>query len=71
MAIPTILTVKQFSKKHPAFPEGGMRHRIFHGEENGLTESGAIIRNGGRVLIHEEKFFDWVTSSREESDREF
>ena len=60
MSTPTISTVKQFSEKHPAFPEGGMRHRIFHAEQNGLAESGAIIRNGRRVLINEERFFSWL-----------
>ncbi len=51
-------------QKHPAFPQGGLRHRIFHANENGLEESGALIRNGGRVLLHEEKFFDWVMGRR-------
>ena len=59
---PIFLTVKQFSEKHPAFPNGGLRHRIFHEETNGLKKSGAIIRNGRRVLINEEKFFVWLES---------
>jgi hypothetical protein len=25
-----------------------------------LKESGAIVRNGGRILIHEERFFAWI-----------
>ena len=33
--VPSLFTVKQFSQKHPAFPEGGLRHRIFHEETNG------------------------------------
>lgn len=60
MAIPTLSTVKQFTQRHPAFPEGGLRHRIFHAESNGLCDSGALVRNGRRVLIDEEKFFDWL-----------
>ena len=60
MATPIFLTVKQFSEKHLAFPIGGLRHRIFHEETNGLKKSGAIIRNGRRVLINEEKFFVWL-----------
>ena len=51
MSIPNLLTVRQFSQKHPAFPEGGLRHRIFHVEANGLNQSGALIRNGRRDLI--------------------
>ena len=60
MAIPNLLTIKQFATFHHAFPEGGLRHRIFHAQSNGLAESGAIIRNGRRVLIDEEKFFEWL-----------
>ena len=61
MSVPQLFTVPQFSKKHPAFPQGGLRHRIFHAEENGLAESGAIIRDGGRVYIDEAKFFGQIT----------
>ena len=62
MSVPTLLTVSQFSEKHQAFPEGGLRHRIFYSESNGLKASGALIRNGRRILINEEKFFDWITA---------
>ncbi len=64
MEIPSLLTVSQFSIKHPAFPEGGLRYRIFHADSNGLAESGAIIRNGRRVLIDEQRFFDWLRTSQ-------
>ena len=60
MSIPNLLTIRQFSQRHPAFPEGGIRHRVFHAESNGLAESGAILRNGRRVLIDEERFFAWL-----------
>lgn len=60
MTTPTYSTVKQFSQKHEAFPEGGMRHRIFHADSNGLAESGAIVRDGRRVLINEDKFFQYL-----------
>jgi hypothetical protein len=61
MSIPNLLTVRQFSQKHLAFPEGGLRHRIFNADKNGLEQSGALIRNGRRILIDEEKFFVWLT----------
>lgn len=57
---PHLLTVRQFSDAHPAFPEGGLRWRIFHANTNGLAKTGAILRNGNRVLIHEERFFRWL-----------
>ncbi len=60
MAIPTLSTVKQFCEKYPAFPEGGVRHKIFNEHENGLAEAGAIVRDGRKVLIHEERYFDVI-----------
>ena len=62
METPTYLTVRQFAEKHPAFPEGGIRHRIFHEKSNGLHKSGAIIRNGRKLLIREDRFFAWLES---------
>ena len=60
MNIPILLTIRQMTEKHPAFPEGGLRHRIFHANSNGMADAGVIVRNGRRVLIDEEKFFDWL-----------
>ena len=65
MAIPTLSTVKQFSEKYPAFPIGGLRDRIFYKESNGLKKSGAIVQNGRRILINEEKFFQWLESQNQ------
>lgn len=56
----TFLTVKQFSEKHPAFTNGGIRALIFNEDSNGLKQSGAIVRVGRKVLIEETKFFAWV-----------
>ena len=65
MAIPTLLTVKQFNQKHPAFPVGGLRFRIFHEDTNGMKAAGVIVRNGRRVLIDEERFFDLLMGGGE------
>jgi len=51
-------TVRQFSAKNPAFPEGGLRHLIFHAEKNGFDK--CIRRIGRKVLIDEMEFFRWV-----------
>lgn len=59
---PSLLTVPQFVNKHKAFTLGGVRDNIFKYDLNGLKECGAILRNGRRVLIDEEKFFQWVLS---------
>lgn len=60
--MPILSTVKQHAEKHPAFSEGALRMYIFHEKQNGLSKSGAIVRIGRKVLIDEEKFFDWVRS---------
>ena len=61
----TLLTVNQFSKKHPAFSVGGLRWQIFNSVSNGLDEAGSIVRLGKRVLIDEEKYFQWIDSQQE------
>lgn len=58
MSLPTILTVRQFSKKHPAWSESSVRYNVFNASKNGLEEAGAIIKDGKRVLIDEEKWFE-------------
>ena len=55
-------TVNQFCERHPAFTKGGMRHNILHESTNGLKESGAIVRNGRKILINEPKWFAWLES---------
>ncbi len=57
-SVPTLLTVKQFNQKHPAFPIGGLRHHIFHEHQNGFSM--CVRRIGRRVLIDEQAFFEWV-----------
>jgi hypothetical protein len=53
-------TVNQFCDKYPAFTRGGVRAVIFNERENGLAESGAIVRLGRKILINEFKWFSWV-----------
>lgn len=58
-------TVRQFSTKHPAFPEAGLRWKISKANENGLAKSGAIVRDGRRVLIDEDRFFAWLEARQQ------
>jgi hypothetical protein len=53
-----LATVPQFSQKHPAFTIGSLRWLLFHRETNGLNK--AVVKIGRRVLIDEDRFFDWV-----------
>ena len=62
----TYLTVPQFTVKHKAFTNGGIRALIFNEHSNGLAKSGAIVRIGRKVLLHEAKFFAWVETQNNE-----
>ncbi len=69
----TLLTVKQFSDRHPAFTQGGLRHLIFfararrtsRGEVRGNGLNVALVRVGSRILIDEERFFAWLDAQQE------
>tara|TARA_Y100001934_G_C12309483_1_gene754190 strand:- start:804 stop:1013 length:210 start_codon:yes stop_codon:yes gene_type:complete len=64
--IRNLLTVKQFSQKYPAFPEGGMRFRIFNADQNGFDQ--CLVRVGSKVLIDEVAFFKWVDEQNTKGD---
>lgn len=52
------LTVKQMAAKHPAFSEASLRYHIFNETTNGIDK--AIKRVGRKILINENKFFEWL-----------
>lgn len=56
----TYLTVKQMAAKHPAFSEASLRYHIFNETTNGIDK--AIKRIGRKILINEERFFEWLES---------
>ena len=56
-------TVKTLSAKHPGvISEGGLRKEIQNKYENGLAESKAIIKHGGKILIDSDRYFDWLST---------
>jgi len=57
MATPTLSTIKLFSNKEPAFPPGCINHKRFHRKTNGAEELGVFVAAGGRVYVHEERWF--------------
>lgn len=59
-ALYSYLTVNQFCEKHKAFKVGGVRSQLFNAERNGLKESGAVVRNGRKILINEPRWFAWL-----------
>jgi hypothetical protein len=56
--MPNYLTIKMFSAKHPAFSEASLRYHIFNETKNGFDK--AIKRVGRKILINEERFFEWL-----------
>ncbi len=60
-----IVNVAQLSAEIPAFTQSSIRWLIFKSNENGLDQSGAILRVGRRVLIDSDKFVDWVRGSNQ------
>lgn len=55
-----LLSLKAMTQRHPAFTEEALRGLIKRRDRNGLKESGALIRAGRRVLIHEQRFIAWA-----------
>ena len=59
------VTVKTFSERHDACPEGGIRHLIFNSKSNGFDD--AFVRVGRKVLIDENLFFKILREQNEVS----
>ncbi len=56
-------TVKTLAEKHPGLiREGGLRWEIFNKDINGLAESRAIIKHGGKILIDSDRYFNWLST---------
>lgn len=53
-----IIPITEWSKHYSWPPIGGLRHLVFHAKKNGF--SSVVRRVGGRVLISEPAFFEWV-----------
>lgn len=70
-----LFTVEQFSDRRPAWSKASIRNLILNSEDrldsrgrripgNGLSEAGAIVRLGRRVLIDEGRFFEWIAAQQ-------
>lgn len=53
-----LIPVTKWNEHHAWPPQGGLRHLIFHAQDNGFEK--AIRRAGRRVLIDEAAFFEWL-----------
>lgn len=79
-SIRNLSTVARFSERYPAWTQPAVRGLILNSEDrqnsrgeripgNGLAEAGAIVRVGRRVLIDEEKFFEWIAAQQRRASR--
>jgi hypothetical protein len=76
---PSYKTVEQFSKDNQCFTPSSLRNLIFKADErlstngvitgNGLLEVGAIVRVGRKVLINEDRFYQWIESQNAGSQK--
>ena len=70
----TLYTVEQLAKAEPAFTAAALRNMIFKAEPrhstkgeipgNGLIECGAIVRRGRKVMIHRQRFLEWIEAQQ-------
>jgi hypothetical protein len=61
-------TVSKFCESHRnAYTEGSLRWKIFNADSNGLAAAGAIVRDGRRVLIDEDRFFEWLDAQQSQA----
>ena len=64
MSTTTLLTIKQFAERHPAFSNNSLRWIVFRSADKSDPDYSkfrpAIHRVGGRVLIEEQKFLNVV-----------
>lgn len=58
MNTPLLLSIRQFCEQNPAFTEGGIRHLIFHKDENDFDQ--CMLRVGRKILINVSAFFRWL-----------
>jgi len=61
--LPSLLTVKLFSAKHPAFTQSILRSWLFNSTNNGFNQ--CIVRIGRKVLLDEAAVFEWINSKNE------
>ena len=57
-----LIPVTKWNEYHPWPPIGGLRHLIFNEKTNGFCQ--CVKRIGRRVLIDENKFFQWAENQK-------
>jgi len=63
--IDDLKTVAEFANAHPTFSQGSLRWLIFNADTNGFSK--VIRRVGGRVLLDELAFSEWIENQTSRS----
>lgn len=58
MPHPILVPLVKWPEKHGWPSVGGLRHLVFHADRNGFRS--VFRKAGGRILIEETAFFEWV-----------
>ena len=78
MTMDNLLTIKLFAEKYPAFPQGTLRAYVFYADHPQAEKTYAPNKNmqefkkqvlrrvGGKVLLKENAFFEWIESTYKE-----
>jgi len=53
-----LIPLTEWPNYHPWPTVSGLRYLVFHADKNGFAD--VVVRAGGRVLIHERRFFEWA-----------
>jgi hypothetical protein len=61
-----LIPVTDWGKYHAWPPLGGLRHLIFYSKTNGFDV--CVKKIGRRVLIDEDKFFEWANTQNKEKN---
>ena len=56
------MTKEHLADAYPALNLSQINYLIRSRKDNGLSESGAVSKVGGRMLIHRNKFAAWVAT---------
>ncbi|MEW8000949.1 MAG: hypothetical protein AB2795_20595 [Candidatus Thiodiazotropha endolucinida] len=56
----TLVTPRQLADSQPALTLGGIRWDIFNRNNNGLAESGALVKRGNRWWVIPDKYLSWL-----------
>ena len=60
-----LVTVKTFASRYPDVgTEAAIRWQIHSSANNGLQESGAIVKNGKKILIDVPQYLQWILRGR-------